>query len=233
MKLLTVIPTYNECENIEAIIEKIFSVVDKNISILVVDDSSPDNTAFIVEKLRKKYPNLYLMIRAQKAGLATAYTEGFKWGIDNGYDTFLEMDADFSHNPEYIPEMIEKIKYYDVVIGSRIIKGGGSENRTIFRDILTRAGSLYSSFILNCPIKDLTGGFNMWTLEALEKINLCNIISYGYCFQIEMKYKAFKKGCKIIEVPIIFCDRKAGKSKMSMKIFLEALINIFKIRGVD
>ncbi len=231
MKLLTVIPTYNECENIEPLILKILDVVKGNISILVVDDSSPDGTSFIVEKLSKKYNNVHLLIRPAKSGLASAYIEGFLWGIDNGFDTFLEMDADFSHNPEYIPEMIEKIQNNDVVIGSRIVKGGGCKNRTFLRDVITRGGSFYSRLILSCPVKDLTGGFNMWTLAALEKINLNSILSKGYCFQIEMKYKAFKSRCKIVEIPIIFEDRRAGKSKMSSEIFLEAMFGIFKIRS--
>jgi len=228
--LLIVIPTYNEKENIAPLISEIFTTVPQA-HILVVDDNSPDGTAAIVERLVEQYPDrLHLLKRPGKQGLAQAYLAAFDWGIDNDYDIFLEMDADFSHNPAYIPEMLEQIKIHDAVIGSRNIKGGGVEGWTLLRNFISKGGSLYSRTVLSCPIKDLTGGFNMWRKSALEKIGLTGIISRGYSFQIEMKYKAFLAGCSITEIPIIFPDRKQGKSKMSKKILLEALVNIWKIR---
>jgi dolichol-phosphate mannosyltransferase len=140
------------------------------------------------------------------------------------------MDADFSHDPKYIPLMLEKIEHSDVVIGSRNISGGAVEGWGLLRSMISKGGSLYSRVVLGCPVKDLTGGFNMWRKEALQKIGLQTIISRGYSFQVEMKYKAFRAGCRIAEIPIIFVDRKKGKSKMSKKIFFEALLNIWKMR---
>ncbi|MCL2800137.1 MAG: glycosyltransferase family 2 protein [Treponema sp.] len=231
MKLLITIPTYNEKENVEAIITSVFNIVSSDVEILIIDDNSPDGTAAIVENLIERYTNrLHILKRPGKQGLAQAYLAAFEWGLNRGYDVFLEMDADFSHNPAYIPVMIEKIKTNEVVIGSRNIKGGGVEGWSMLRNLISKGGSLYSRTILSCPIKDLTGGFNMWQKSALEKIGLSGIISKGYSFQIEMKYKAFLSKCSIVEIPIIFPDRKQGKSKMSKKIFIEALLNIIKIR---
>ncbi|GHT68594.1 hypothetical protein FACS1894110_16510 [Spirochaetia bacterium] len=162
--------------------------------------------------------------------MAKAYLTAFEWGMDRPYDVFLEMDADFSHRPEYIPEMLKEITAFDVVIGSRNIKGGGVEGWSAIRNMISKGGSIYSRMVLGCPIKDLTGGFNMWRKTTLEKIGLQNIISRGYSFQVEMKYRSFAAGCSIKEIPIVFPDRKLGKSKMSKKIFLEALVNIWKIK---
>jgi dolichol-phosphate mannosyltransferase len=168
--------------------------------------------------------------RPGKQGLASAYLAAFDWGRAKGYDVFLEMDADFSHNPAYVPVMLREIETHDVVIGSRNIQGGGVEGWTFLRNVISKGGSLYSRAVLGCPIKDLTGGFNMWTKAAFEKIGLANIISKGYSFQIEMKYRAFIAGCSIKETPILFTDRKFGVSKMSRNIFIEALANIWKIK---
>jgi len=227
--LLVIIPTYNEIENIIPLITQIFNVAH-NAHILVVDDNSPDGTASTVEKIATANPALHIMKRSGKMGLASAYIDGFKWGIPKGFDIFLEMDADFSHNPEYIPEMLEQIKTHDVVIGSRNIKGGGVEGWSVFRNLISKGGSLYSRIVLSCPIMDLTGGFNMWRKSTLDKIGLDNIISKGYSFQVEMKSKAYHYGCTIKEIPILFPDRKHGNSKMSKKIFLEALVNMWKIK---
>ena len=185
-------------------------------------------TAEIVHQMLDK--RIYILKRTKKQGLASAYIEGFKKGIDLGFNRFIQMDADFSHKPEYLPLMLENLKKYDFVIGSRNIKGGGVQNWSFFRNLISKAGSLYSKIILFCPINDLTGGFNGWRKEVLEGINLNNIISLGYSFQIELKYKAYKKGFKYIEFPIIFPDRKYGESKMSKDIFFEALKNVVKIR---
>ncbi|MDR1904569.1 MAG: glycosyltransferase family 2 protein [Treponema sp.] len=237
MNLLICVPTYNEAENIEEFITAVFAGCPPETHILVIDDNSPDGTAAIVETLITRYPaRLHLLNRPEKQGLGRAYLAAFAWGRSRGYDAFLEMDADFSHNPGYIPVMIKEIKTHDVVIGSRNIKGGGVEGWSAARNCISKGGSLYSRLVLGCPIKDLTGGFNMWTKAALDKIDLSSIISKGYAFQVEMKYRAYSAGCRIKEVPILFADRKRGKSKMSKKIFAEALINIWKIKkniGID
>lgn len=229
MKILIVMPTYNEKENIESIIRACFKEFP-NMQMLIVDDASPDNTASIVKNLQKDFMNLNLMERKGKGGLASAYIDGFKWGLEMGFDVFLEMDADFSHNPKYLPQIFEKMEKYDVVIGSRNVKGGKCVGWGLDRILISKLGSLYSRIILGCNIKDLTGGFNCWSKNALLKINLDKIISRGYSFQIEMKYRAHKNKLKLLEIPIVFEDRKLGNSKMDKDIFFEALKNVFKIR---
>jgi len=231
MKLLITIPTYNEIENIALFLKLVFEHIPPQAEILVIDDNSPDGTAAAVEKAAEQYHGrLHLLKRPCKQGLAQAYLAAFQWGMERDYDVFLEMDADFSHNPKYIPEMLKKIESHDVVIGSRNIKNGKVEGWTFIRNLISKGGSLYSRMVLGCPVMDLTGGFNMWRRNALEKIGLTSIISKGYSFQIEMKYKAFLAGCRITEIPIVFTDRKQGMSKMSRKILLEALVNIWKIK---
>jgi len=231
MSLLAIIPTYNEIDNIENFINAVFSYIPEDAAILVVDDNSPDGTAVAVKKMSADYPGrLHILNCPDKQGLAAAYLAGFSWGWNGSWDVFLEIDADFSHNPKYIPVMLEQIQTHEVVIGSRNITGGGVEGWTFLRNSVSKGGSLYSRLVLGCPVRDLTGGFNMWRKSALEKINLSAIISQGYAFQIEMKYKAYCAGCSVKEIPIVFTDRKQGKSKMSKKIFFEALFNIWKIR---
>jgi dolichol-phosphate mannosyltransferase len=231
MRLLVTIPTYNESLNITLLVKTVFCSIPENAEILVVDDNSPDKTAEFVESLFQDYPGrLHLLHRPEKQGLAQAYLAAFSWGLFRGYDMFLEMDADFSHDPTYIPEMVKAIQEYDVIIGSRNIKGGGVEGWSAMRNFISKGGSFYSRLVLRCSIKDLTGGFNLWHKSALEKIGLHKIISKGYLFQVEMKYRAFIAGCSIKEIPILFADRKLGESKMSKKIFLEALFSVWKIR---
>lgn len=232
-KSLIIIPTYNECDNIEDLIFSIFKKL-KQISahVLVIDDNSPDGTGEVVKKLIKiQYrDNLFLMQREKKLGLGTAYIKGFKWGLQRGYDLFIEMDADFSHKPSYLTEMIKLSGTYDFVIGSRYVNYGGVEGWSKLRKLISKGGSLYAKAILFCPIHDLTGGYNLWNRKVLLNIDLDNIISEGYSFQIEMKYRAYKKGFKFFEYPIIFEDRAIGKSKMSKKIMLEAIITVWKLR---
>lgn len=231
MKPLIIIPTYNEIENITKIVPEVLTKLPKDGGILVVDDGSPDGTAQAVKNMQNTKKNLHLLERTQKSGLADAYITGFKWGIQNGYDVLCEMDADFSHKPEYLTVMLKEIETHDFVIGSRNIKGGAVEGWSALRNFISKGGSLYSRVVLGCPIKDLTGGFNMWRKETLEKINLDSIISKGYSFQIEMKYKAYKAGCSVKEIPIVFPDRVAGVSKMSGGIFMEALKAVWRIRN--
>lgn len=226
-KPVILVPTYNEALNIKSFIEEVFKVCP-DIHMLVIDDNSPDNTAEIVHSMCDR--RIFILKRAKKSGLASAYIDGFRYAVNIGFNAFIEMDADFSHNPKYLPLMLENLKKYDFVIGSRNIKGGGVENWSFVRNLISKAGSLYARGILFCPIKDLTGGFNGWNLNVIKEIGLDNIISKGYSFQIEMKYKAYKKGFKFVEFPIIFPDRKLGVSKMSKDIFIEAMKNVFKIR---
>jgi dolichol-phosphate mannosyltransferase len=231
--LLVCVPSYNEAENIEPFIDAVFGNAPPQAHVLVIDDNSPDGTASIVEKTLGKYPQrLHLLNRPGKQGLATAYLAAFDWGLARDYNIFLEMDADFSHNPAYIPVMLKEIQTNDVVIGSRNIKGGGIEGWSFIRKIISKGGSFYSRTVLGCPIKDLTGGFNMWTKTALDRIGLQNIIAKGYSFQVEMKYRAYITGYSIKEIPIVFPNRKFGTSKMSGKIFFEALLNVWKIKFI-
>lgn len=230
MKALVVIPTYNEKENIEAITSAVLSATPAETHILVVDDSSPDGTGEIVTRLMKNDPRLHLLTRKEKQGLGRAYLAAFKWGLDAGYDVIVEMDADFSHRPEDLLKLLEAVKTADFAIGSRWVKGGGTVNWGLGRKIISRGGSLYASIILGHWVSDFTGGFNAWTRRVLEGLSLETVASNGYSFQIELKHRALKRGFKIKEVPIIFEDRRVGKSKMSSKIVIEALGRVWGMR---
>lgn len=229
-KVCVVIPTYNEKGNIEALIKEDLKV-NPDISILIVDDNSPDGTGKIVDEIISQ--NIYdgrvhIMHRKGKLGLGTAYIEGFKWALSNGFDICISQDADFSHNPIYIKDMLALVENgNDVVIGSRYVKGGAVVNWGFIRRMISRGGSLYSRILLRTKVHDLTGGYNCYTKKSLTKINLDTIISNGYCFQIEMKFRNLLGGLKVVETPIVFEDRRVGKSKMSKKIFVEAMINVF------
>ena len=230
MKHLIVIPSYNEAENISSIINRIFELYFES-SVLVVDDSSPDGTADAVKNLQKQYKNLYLISRAFKQGLSTAYICGFKWGIEHNFDVFTSIDADFSHNPEYIKTALEYINQgFDIVSGSRYIKNGCMRTENPLKYFLSLAGNFYINFMLGNAVKDWTGGFNTYTKHTLEKINLDSIDVKGYIFQTVMKYKALKSGLKIKEFPIIFELRRSGRSKMNAGIIIEAFIEIIKIK---
>lgn len=230
MKHLVVIPTYKEEENIEKIIIEIFNLYE-GISILVVDDASPDKTAEIVIALQKKYPNLFLMNRSGKLGLASAYVQGFKWGLEKGFDLFTTCDADFSHKPCHIQTAIDKINEgYDVACGSRYIKDGNTTEKHWFRNFISIGGNAWVNFVLGTNIKDILEGFSTFTKESLKKINLDAILARGFIFGAEMKYRATKKGCKVVEFPILFEERKAGKSKMSFDIISEAFFHVIRIR---
>jgi dolichol-phosphate mannosyltransferase len=233
LHILVCVPTYNEAENIEPFISAVFDNSPDYVDILVVDDNSPDGTADLVENLFAKYKNrLFIIKRPQKQGGASAFLQSFEWGIRHGYDAMLAMDADFSHDPAYIPQILEKADNYDVVIGSRFADGGrlNVKNRSFLRNIITRGASLYCRILLTAPIRDWTGGYNLWTKKALEKIKIPSIFTRGYSFQIEMKYKAFRSNCTIAEIPIIFPDRKRGLSKMPFFYFIKALADVWRIK---
>jgi Glycosyltransferases involved in cell wall biogenesis len=229
MKTLVVVPTYNESENIQALVP---AIVARNlgVDILVVDDNSPDGTGNIVREMQKTHPNLHLLSRPGKQGLGKAYIAGFRWAIDHGYEGIVEMDADFSHRPEDLGPLIETMKQNDFAVGSRYVPGGRTVNWGLIRKIISRGGGIYSRLILGFPLNDWTGGFNAWKKETLDKIDLSSVQSNGYSFQIELKYKALKKGCKGAESPIVFEDRRVGQSKMSLKIVLEAFYRVWLLR---
>ncbi|RKY86697.1 polyprenol monophosphomannose synthase [candidate division KSB1 bacterium] len=229
MKTLIIIPTYNERENIERIIDCIFSV-DNNLNVLVVDDNSPDKTWEIVEKMVQKDSRVFLIRRKNKLGLGTAYIEGFKFALKNNYDYIFEMDADFSHDPKEIPNFLKTVKDYDLVIGSRYIRGVNVVNWPLRRLILSYGANVYTRIITGLPIKDSTGGFKCFRRKVLESLALDKINSGGYSFQIEVNYKVWKKGFRIKEIPIVFVDRTEGKSKMSKKIIREAIWMVWKLR---
>lgn len=229
MKILIVVPTYNEKENITELIPSLMSL-KAGLHVLVVDDSSPDGTGSVVEEFSKKYSEVHLLTRHKKEGLGRAYVAGFKWGLDHGYDWIVEMDADFSHRPEDLLKIIARFPEADCVIGSRYVPGGETKNWGVLRKIISRGGGVYSRMILGYPLRDWTGGFNAWKSEVLKRIGLDSIKSNGYSFQIELKYRALKNGFKALEVPILFEDRRVGQSKMSLDIVLEAFYRVWKIR---
>lgn len=231
MKHLIIVATYNERDNIEPLLNEIFKV-EPEMNVLVIDDNSPDKTYEIVDELAAgKYKDrVFLMKRAGKLGLGTAYIAGFNWALDREYDTIMQMDADFSHHPRYIPDFLEAIKTNDLVIGSRYVKGGGVRNWGLNRKIISRGGSLYSRTILGLKVRDLTGGFKCFRRKVLETIDINNLVSTGFAFQVETTYKTFLNGFKIKEVPIIFEDRVVGQSKMSSGIFVEALFTVIKLK---
>jgi dolichol-phosphate mannosyltransferase len=229
-KTLIIIPTYNEIENIQRLIDEIFHYVDSHTHILVCDDNSPDGTGELVDVISQNNPRVHVIHRPKKMGLGTAYVTGFKYALENGYDVVFEMDSDFSHDPKYLPIFQQEIEKYDAVIGSRYIEGGGVLNWGLGRKILSRGGSLYARLILGVPVRDLTGGYNCWRRAVLEAIDINSIKSDGYSFQIEMKYKAYLKGFRLKEIPIIFEDRYLGKSKMNKKIVLEAIYRVLLLK---
>lgn len=229
MRKLVIIPTYNEIENMKTLLPVLMHL-QQQFDVLVVDDSSPDGTAGFVQEFAKTQSRVHVLVRPAKQGLGKAYLAGFDWGLKNNYDVLTEMDADFSHAPKHLDEILALIDKHDVVIGSRYVPGGGTVNWGLLRKIISRGGSIYSRMILGYPLRDWTGGFNCWRREVLEKINLSGIRSNGYSFQIELKYKALKNGYKIHEAPIIFEDRRVGQSKMSLKIVLEAFYKVWLIK---
>ncbi|MCC2678157.1 MAG: hypothetical protein K0R29_733 [Pseudobdellovibrio sp.] len=229
MKKLVIIPTYNEIENMKSLLPALLSLPEK-FDILVVDDSSPDNTAGYVFDFGKTETRVHLLLREKKSGLGKAYIAGFEWGLQRGYEALVEMDADFSHRPEDLVKILQKLETDDVVVGSRYIAGGATVNWGLIRKLISRGGGVYSRLILGYPVQDWTGGFNGWRAQVLRDIKLSEIQSNGYSFQIELKYKAQKCGYKVTEVPIVFEDRRVGQSKMSLKIVLEAFYKVWMIR---
>jgi dolichol-phosphate mannosyltransferase len=230
MRSLIVVPTYNEIENLESLVQAVLKASPPEAEILVVDDHSPDGTGQLADRLSAQLPRLHVLHRSEKLGLGTAYVSGFRWGLEKGFDALIEMDADFSHDPQYLPTMLEKLANFDVAIGSRYVNGGGTVNWGLSRRILSRGGSFYSRLILGASIRDFTGGFNGWRRQVLEAVDLHSLRSDGYSFQIELKYRAFLRGFRITEFPIVFVDRQVGRSKMNRRIIFEALLRVWGFR---
>ncbi len=228
-KILIIIPTYNEIENIEILIKEIYAI-DSAIDILIVDDNSPDGTGKQVRKLKDHYNNLFLIEREGKLGLGTAYVAGFKFALKNGYSIIFEMDADFSHDPKEIPNFLDAVKDSDLVIGSRYIKGVNVVNWPLSSLLFSYFANKYTRFVTGLPLYDSTGGYKCFRRQVLEAINLEEVRSGGYSFQIEMSFKAWKKGFQLKEIPIIFIDRAVGKSKMSKQIIREAVWMVWKLK---
>jgi dolichol-phosphate mannosyltransferase len=232
LKKLVIIPTYNEIENIEKIIRKVFSLADE-FHVIIIDDGSPDGTANMIKQLQTEFTNkLFLIERQGKQGLGTAYIAGFKWGLENKYDYLFEMDADFSHNPDDLIRLFNACHQdgADMSVGSRYISGGKVVNWPMNRILISYGASVYVRLITWMHVKDCTAGFVCYKRKVLESIDLDKIAFIGYAFQIEMKFRALKKGFIIKEVPITFVDRKEGHSKMSKGIIKEAILGVWKMK---
>jgi dolichol-phosphate mannosyltransferase len=227
---LVIIPTYNERENVEAISSAVLAA-ESRADVLIVDDNSPDGTGEIADGLAAKNDRIQVLHRAKKEGLGRAYLHAFAWGLERGYEYLIEMDADFSHDPKYLKTMLDEAEGgHDLVIGSRYVSGGGTVNWGPARKLISQGGSLYARTILGVGIRDLTAGFMCFRRAVLQAIDLNAVKSTGYAFQIELKYRALKAGFRVKEIPIVFEDRRVGKSKMNRKIMIEALGMVWKLK---
>ncbi len=229
MKALVVIPTYNERENITTIVEEVLRFAPQA-DILIIDDNSPDGTGEIADGLHGRFPTVFALHRSGKLGLGTAYVTGFKYALEHGYDLVFEMDADFSHDPRYLPDFFEKIEEADLVIGSRYVPGGDTPNWSLLRRFISGGGNIFARVMLRLPIKDATAGYRCYRSKVLAALDLDSITSQGYAFQVEMAYQTLQQGFRVREIPIIFVDRRVGQSKMSRKIFLEGFLYVMRAR---
>jgi dolichol-phosphate mannosyltransferase len=222
---LVIIPTYNERENLESMVERVLHS-NPHIELLVVDDNSPDGTGALAEDLAFHEPRLHVLHRPGKQGLGAAYQAGFRWGLDRSYDVLVEMDGDGSHQPEQLHRLLDGLDHADLVVGSRWVDGGQIENWPLRRMLLSRAGSLYARVALGLPFHDITGGYRAFRASALQAIGLSTVASAGYCFQIDMLWHAYRMGLRIEEVPITFVERRFGVSKMGAGIVREAIVKV-------
>jgi dolichol-phosphate mannosyltransferase len=229
MKTLIIIPTYNEYDNVRPLLEQIFTYAPAS-DILIVDDNSPDGTGQLADEIAAQNRQVHVMHRAGKLGLGTAYIAGFKYAVEQYYDAAFEMDADFSHDPRYLPDFLSAIEAADLVIGSRYVEGGGTPNWSLLRRFISGGGNIFARFMLGIPVHDCTAGFRCYRREVLESLDLESVESQGYAFQVELAYRVYKRGFKIVETPIIFQDRRVGKSKMSRAIFLEGFTWVIRAR---
>jgi dolichol-phosphate mannosyltransferase len=227
-RVLVIIPTYNESENIDTIVARLRGSVPAA-EVLVADDNSPDGTGLMADALAARDPNVHVLHRLGKEGLGAAYLAGFQWGLERGYDVLVEMDADGSHQPEQLPKLLQALgpknaRLADLVLGSRWVRGGRVVNWPRSREVLSRGGNLWTRVALGVPLKDATGGFRVFDRATLLRIDLDDVASAGYCFQVDLVWRAVKKGLRVVEVPITFVERQYGDSKMSQKIVVEALL---------
>lgn len=229
MKTLIIIPTYNEVGNLCPLLKEIFVRAPES-DILIVDDNSTDGTGELANQIHTENPRVNVIHRPGKLGLGTAYLTGFKYAIAHNYDAAFEMDADFSHDPRYLPDFLKAIKHADLVIGSRYVPGGGTPDWSPVRRLISSGGNILARFLLGIPVHDCTAGFRCYRCEVLRSIDLDTIQSRGYGFQVELVYRVMKQGFKIVETPIIFVDRRVGKSKMSHKIVIEAFTYVLRTR---
>jgi dolichol-phosphate mannosyltransferase len=218
-----VLPTYNEVENLEPLVEAARAKLPPSARILIVDDSSPDGTGEVADRLAEQHENVEVLHRPHKEGLGPAYIAGFRRALAGGAGFVLEMDSDFSHDPAYLPRLLEAAKRADVVLGSRYVEGGGVSDWGALRRAVSRGGSAYARLVLGVPVRDLTGGFKCFRREVLEAIDFDEIATHGYAFQVEMTYRAIRCGFEVVEVPIVFRDRRVGTSKMDLSIAAEAI----------
>jgi dolichol-phosphate mannosyltransferase len=228
--IVVCLPTYNERENLEAMVSALEEVLPDDGRILVIDDNSPDGTGEIADRLAAERAEVDVLHRARKDGLGPAYLAGFAWALEHEADRVLEMDCDFSHDPADVPRLLAAAEQADLVLGSRYVPGGGTRNWNLLRRLISRGGSLYAQILLGVRIRDLTGGFKCYRRAVLETVDLDAIDSKGYAFQIETTYRALRAGFRVVEVPIVFVDREAGGSKMSKSIVLEAMWKVPAIR---
>src|SRR5262249_52445104 len=229
-RILICVPTYNERDNLEALVQTVHSVLPEA-HLLVVDDNSPDGTGQLADQLAAREPRIQVLHRAGKLGLGTAYLEGFRRGLAQGYEFLFEMDCDFSHDPRYLPDLLLAAQSgADLAVGSRYVAGGGTRNWGLGRKLVSRGGSLYARTILGVKVRDLTSGFKCFRRRVLEALPLDSVRTQGYGFQIEMTYRALRAGFRGVEVPIVFVDRRVGQSKMSRAIFLEAMTMVWALR---
>lgn len=224
-RALVVIPTYNEAQNIQEIVERTIGASDR-VDTLVVDDNSPDGTGATVDRLAERHPEVHVLHRTAKEGLGSAYRAGFDWALQQGYDAVLEMDADGSHRPEDVPRLLTGLEIADMAIGSRWVHGGGTENWPPARHLISRGGSLFARRALGLRLHDATGGFRAFRRTALQRIDYAQADSQGYCFQVELAHRIVDAGLSVIEIPIVFRDRELGNSKMTWSIVAEALWRI-------
>ncbi len=230
METLVVVPTYNEADNLPRLLEALFSL-GEDLGVLVVDDNSPDGTGRLAEEMASVYPGLFVMRRPGKLGLGSAYVDGFSWGLwETDARLLAQMDCDFSHDPRALPELLRVGRQGAVAIGSRYVPGGQVVNWHLGRRLLSQGGSLYARCLLGLPLRDLTGGFKCWPRSVLETINLDQVVSDGYAFQVEMNWRAWRRRARLVEVPITFVDRRVGCSKMSRAIALEAMRVVWRLR---
>jgi dolichol-phosphate mannosyltransferase len=226
---LIIIPTYNELENLRPLLEQVFAYAPDT-DVLVVDDNSPDGTGKLADELHEQNHQVAVLHREEKKGLGTAYIAGFKHAIAQGYDAAFEMDADFSHDPRYLPDFLKAIEHADLVIGSRYIPGGDTPNWSLLRRFISGGGNLYARLMLGIPVHDCTAGFRCYRRDVLESIDLDTVQAQGYAFQVELAYRTTRQGFKVVETPIVFMDRRVGKSKMSSTIFLEGFLWVLRTR---